>query len=349
VSGIGTTTSAMQTPAERAREPRALSAREACRRELLELAHADPAVICVDSDTGGLEGPFGDLPQQYVNVGIAEANLIGVAAGLAAAGLRPFAHTISSFAAARACEQIKVDVAGNNLPVCIVASHGGLSAGHYGPTHHAVEDIAIMRTMPNLTIFVPADATQAALALRAARGLDGPVFLRLGRAATPALPSRAHQLTVGRALCLRDGEDVTLIAAGPYPVLAALNASELLADRGVRARVLNVHTIKPLDTEAVLDAATRTAGIVTVEDHLVAGGLGSAVAELVTTTAPCRVHRIGVPDGFCDRVGDEQYLLAEAGVTADHVARAALRLLGFGPAGTQTAAGADMPLSPGLT
>ena len=297
--------------------------REVCRRTLLELAHSDPAIICVDADTGGLEDVFADLPGQYLNTGIAEANMISVAAGLAAAGLRPFAHTIAGFAAARACEQIKIDVAGSGLPVCVVVTHAGLSAGHYGPTHHAVEDLAILRAMPNMTILVPADALEAECALRAAYRIQGPVYLRLGRAPTPLVHRHPPEFTVGRAMRLRDGHDVTLIASGPYPVLLALAAADGLAGRGLSARVLNMHTVKPLDEDAISSAAEQTAGIVTVEDHLVTGGLGGAVCEVVTSRRPCPVRRVGVCDAFSERVGDERYLLAEAGVTAEAIVSAA--------------------------
>jgi transketolase len=284
--------------------------------------------MCLDSDVGGLEDLFAELPDQYVNVGIAESNLIGMAAGMAAAGLRPFAHTLSSFAATRACEQIKVDVAGNGLPVRIVVTHGGLSAGHYGPTHHAVEDVAIMRTMPGMTVLVPADAFEAEQALHAAADLPGPVFLRLGRAATPLVHTEPCRFQVGRAVLLADGDDVTLVAAGPYPVLMSLQASELLAFAGVRARVLDMHTIKPLDTEALLRAAQETAGIVTVEDHLVIGGLGAAVCETVAAERPCPVRRVGVPDRFSDLVGDEVSLLTAAGITPERIAAQASAMLG---------------------
>ncbi|MEV0308341.1 transketolase family protein [Nonomuraea fuscirosea] len=304
------------------------AARDLCRRTLLELAAADPRVICVDSDTGGLEDLFAELPRQYVNVGIAEANMISMAAGLAAAGLRPFVHTLSSFAAARACEQIKIDVAGNNLPVRIVVTHGGLSAGHYGPTHHAVEDVALMRTMPNLTVLVPADAVEADLALRAAHELAGPVFLRLGRAPTPLVHRGPCDFEVGRALRLRDGDDVTIVATGPYPVLMGIEAVELLAGRGVRARLLDMHTVKPLDRGALVQAARETGAIVTVEDHVLVGGLGGAVCEVVAEEHPCPVRRIGVPDAYNDRVGDELHLLNEAGVSVERIAAAVLELLG---------------------
>lgn len=303
------------------------AARDVCRRVLLDLARADPRVMCVDSDTGGLAEAFADLPGQYVNVGIAEANMMGMAAGMAAAGLRPFVHTISSFAAARACEQIKVDVAGNDLPVRIVVTHGGLSAGHYGPTHHALEDIALMRTMPNLTVLVPADAVEAACALRAVHELPGPAFLRLGRAPTPLVHREPCDFQVGRALLLADGDDVTLVATGPEPVLRAVEARERLAARGVRARLLDMHTVKPLDTAALTRAARETAGIVTVEDHRLVGGLGGAVCETVTQAHPCRVHRIGVPDRYFDEVGDERHLLTAAGVSPDRIVAAALDLV----------------------
>ncbi|TDV43201.1 transketolase family protein [Actinophytocola oryzae] len=308
----------------------ATPSRDVCRQALLELAREDPRIMCVDSDVGGLEDLFGDLPDQYVNVGIAEANLIGTAAGMAAAGLIPYAHTLSSFAAARACEQIKIDVAGNDLPVRIVVTHGGLSAGHYGPTHHAVEDLAILRLMPNLTVVVPADAAEAERALLATHRLPGPVVIRLGRAATPLVYRGPYEFEVGRAVRLADGDDVTLVATGPYPVGMAVRAAELLADAGVHARVLNMHTVKPLDVAALREAAARTRGIVTVEDHLVVGGLGGAVCEAVAAD-PCPVRRIGVPDRFSDRVGGELDLLTAAGITTEAVVREAMAIVSAQP------------------
>lgn len=301
------------------------SARDAYREALLELARADRTVICVDSDTGGLEGLFADLPGQYMNVGIAEANLLGICAGMAAAGLRPFAHTLAGFAAARACEQMKIDIAGSNLPVTVVVTHTGLSAGHYGPTHHAVDDIAIVRTMPNMTVLVPADADEARWAAGACYSLPGPAYIRLGRKATPVLgQAPPPEQRPGRARELRAGDDIALIAAGPHPVRMAIEASRALAAMGIEAQVLDMHTIKPLDLTAVLDSARRTRGIVTIEDHLVVGGLGGAVCEATSTDHPCRVRRIGVPDRFNDVVGDELHLLTAAGVTPQRIVDAAL-------------------------
>jgi transketolase len=301
--------------------------REHYRRVLLEIARADARVICVDSDMGGLEDSFAaHLPDQYVNVGIAEANLMGISAGLAAAGLRPYVNTISSFAAARACEQLKIDIASNNLPVRVVVTHGGLSAGHYGPTHHALEDIAIVRTLPNMTVVVPADTVETELALRATVDLPGPVFIRLGRAETPLVHTEAYDFAVGRAVPLRPGDDLTIVACGPWPTVLALQAHEQLAAGGVGARVLGLHTVKPIDVDALVAAATETRGIVTVEDHVRTGGIGGAVCEVVTEHRPCPVHRLGVGEGLFDQVGNERELLEHAGVSTERIVGAALTL-----------------------
>jgi transketolase len=295
-------------------------AREHYRRVLLDMARADPRVICVDSDMGGFEDSFEPyLPEQYVNVGIAEANMMGMAAGLAAAGRIPFVNTISSFAAARACEQLKIDVAGNNLPVRVVVTHGGLSAGHYGPTHHAVEDVAIVRTMPHLTVIVPADAVETELAVRATSGLGGPVFIRLGRSATPLVYQAPYDFTIGRAVPLRPGDDVAIVACGAYPVNLALEAHDRLAAAGIGARVLNMHTVKPIDVAALVAAAEQTRGIITIEDHLRCGGMGGAVCEVVSEHRPCPVRRLGVGEGFLDVVGNELELLDAAGVSTDRL------------------------------
>ncbi|GAA3463924.1 transketolase family protein [Saccharothrix longispora] len=319
-------TAAPEVPADWAEAYRP-STREVYRRTLEELAEADPRVFCVDSDMGGLETGFGArFPDRYANVGIAEANLVGVSAGLASMGLRPYANTISTFAACRACEQLKVDVAGNDLPVRVVVTHAGFSAGHYGPTHHALEDVAIMRTLPNMTVVVPADSVETEAAVRATADLPGPLFLRLGRAATPLVHHAPCDFVLGRAARLREGDDLTIVATGPYPVLMALEAHDLLASAGIGARVLNVHTVKPIDREALVAAAEETGAVITVEDHVLAGGLGGAVCEVLAETSPCPVRRIGVPDAFCDLVGDELELLAAAGVGTGAIVAAATAL-----------------------
>jgi transketolase len=208
----------------------------------------------------------------------------------------------------------------------VVVTHGGLSAGHYGPTHHALEDLAIVRTLPNLTVIVPADAVETEYAVRASMELPGPVFIRLGRAATPLVHSAPYRFEIGRAVPMRPGDDVAILACGAYPVHLALAAHEELSAAGIGARVLDLHTVKPLDTEAVLAAAGQTRGIVTVEDHRRRGGLGGAVCETVATHHPCPVRRLGVPDGFFDHVGDEEELLALAGVSTKDIVAAATDL-----------------------
>jgi transketolase len=314
-----TTEATIAAPAEWARTW-AGPTRDHYRRVLLDMARANPRVFCVDSDMGGFEDSFAPhLPGQYVNVGIAEANMMGMAAGLAHAGWIPFVNTISSFAAARSCEQLKIDVAGNNLPVRVVVTHGGLSAGHYGPTHHAVEDVAIVRTLPNMTVIVPADAVETELATRATADLVGPVFIRLGRAATPLVYQAPYDFTIGKAVRLREGDDVAIVACGAYPVNLALEAHDRLAAAGIGARVLNLHTIKPIDIGVLVAAAEQTRGIITIEDHLRSGGLGGAVCEVLGEHRPCPVRRLGVGDGFFDIVGNELELLAAAGVSADRL------------------------------
>lgn len=302
----------------------ARSDRDAYRATLLELARSDDRIWCVDSDMGGLERQFeAELPDQYVDVGIAEANLMSIGAALARTGLLPFVNTMAAFASARALEQVKVDIAYHNLPVRVVGTHSGLSAAQLGPTHHAQQDLAAMRALPNMTVLTPADPAETVRMVRAAAYLPGPVYLRLGRNAIEPVYSADAEFVVGRAIQLRSGSDVTVIAAGAHPVRLALAAADRLASSGVSARVLNMHTIKPLDLAAVLAAGEDTRGIVTVEDHGIIGGLGGAVAEALAEHRPTRVHRIGVPDMFCDRPGSHLELLDMAGVSVNRIVAAA--------------------------
>jgi len=306
--------------------------RDAYRRTLLELAREDPRIVCLDSDMGGLEDTFqSELPRQYVNLGIAEANMMSVAAGLARAGRIPFVNTMASFATTRAGEQLKLDVAGNDLPVKVVVTHSGASAGHFGPSHHAMEDVAIVRTLPNLTVICPADVAETVMAVRAAVRVAGPVYVRLGRSETGLVHQEPYDFRIGRAVPLREGRDVTIATSGAYPALMALEAHAALLAEGIEARVLNVHTIKPIDRDALLAAASETRGIVTVEDHGAIGGLGSAVAEVVSEACPCRVIRIGMPDRVCERVGGQRELLEQGGVTPARIVAAATSLCGRVP------------------
>ncbi|TCO55604.1 transketolase family protein [Actinocrispum wychmicini] len=306
--------------------------RDAYRAALAELAARDERIWCCDSDMGGLEDGFGrQFPRRYVDLGIAEANMMSVAAGLAASGKIPFVNTMASFACLRAGEQVKIDIAYNALPVHIAASHAGLSGGHFGPTHQSLEDIAVMRALPNMTVIVPSDAAMIAQAVAVQAGLPGPSYLRLGRKATPDVHPPGARFVLGRAARLRAGTDVTLVACGPHPVLAALAAHEQLVASGVSARVLDVSTLKPFDVESIVDASIETGGLVTVEEHSVIGGLGSAVAEVLAEHAPARLRRIGMPDRFCAQVGTPEHLLDTYGITGKAVAEAALELLADRP------------------
>ncbi|HST84613.1 MAG TPA: transketolase C-terminal domain-containing protein [Kineosporiaceae bacterium] len=300
------------------------SDRDAYRATLLELARADDRIWCLDSDMGGLEKLFeAELPDQYVDLGIAEANLMSVGAALASTGLLPWVNTMAAFATARALEQVKLDIAYPALPVRIVGTHSGFSAAQLGPTHHAQQDLAVMRALPNLTVMTPADAGETARMVRAAADLPGPVYIRLGRSATaPVYPGEVG-FTVGKAIELRSGSDVTIVAAGAFPVLFALEAADLLAAAGIQATVLNMHTIKPLDVPALIRAAGSTAGIVTVEDHSALGGLGGAVAEAVAEHRPTRVLRVGTADVFCARPGTHHEQLVTGGVSVERVVMAA--------------------------
>ena len=321
-------------PGPSAPSPRAQ--REVYRDTLFALANRDERLWCLDTDTGWLQERFRDCPR-YVDLGIAEANAMSVAAGLAATGKIPFVNTMATFASARACEQVKLDIAYNNLPVKIVGTHGGLSGGHFGPTHHALEDLAIMRSLPNMTVIVPADATETAEAVLSAIDVPGPVYIRLGRSATDPVYRTRCYFEVGRASRLRSGTDVTLVACGPHPVLIALAAHDRLLDHGVTAAVLNAATLKPLDEIAILESAAMTGAVVTIEEHSVIGGLGGAVAELLSERLPCRVRRIGVRDAFCEVVGPPELLLRAYGITADGVVDAALSLTASRPDPVATA------------
>jgi transketolase len=309
-----------------------VASRDAYRDLLVKLMVDDERLYCLDSDTGLFTGvDFGPAADRYVNLGIAEHNLMGVAAGLAASGKIPFVNTMATFATTRALEALKIDIAYNALPVRIVATHGGLSAGHLGPTHHALEDLAIARTLPGLTVVVPADSTATEEAVGESLALPGPVYLRLGRKATPPLdvgPLKIGPLKIGRAQRLRDGDDLAIFACGPHPVLASLSAADALAGYGAEAAVLNVHTLKPLDVPAITAAARRATAVITVEEHWRSGGLGGAIAETLGEHAPTRIARIGMPDTFAQVVGDQDHLLQHYGITAERITATASALLG---------------------
>ena len=268
---------------------------------LLEIGARDVRAMVVSADTQDLLGirPFIErYRERFVEVGIAEQNAIGVAAGLATTGLHPYVCAYAPFITARSMEQVRNDVAYANQRVVIGAAASGISLGVAGGTHHALEDLALMRSLPNMTVIVPADIDEAYQAALATLDIDGPVYLRLGgRVEEPQVSAPDAPFRLGRAVQLRPGQDVAVIACGAL-VEMAVRASDALQREGIGVRVLNMHTIKPLDRDAVLTAAAETRGIVTAEEHHLAGGLGGAVAEILAVERPTRMRMVGMPDAF---------------------------------------------------
>jgi transketolase len=304
------------------------SAREIYGRRIAELASEHPEVVALTADLMGTN-KFGDFkkvhPERFFNVGIAEQNLMSVAAGLALDGQVPFASTFATFASMRAHEQVRTDIAYPNLPVKIIATVGGLTGGVMGPTHQGMEDIGTMRMMPNMTVIAPGDPLQLTQFIEQAYEIPGPVYIRLGRGDDAVIYPEGQKLVVGKAITAREGSDLTIIATGTM-MNDAIRASAMLEAEGISARVLDMHTIKPLDTEAVVRAAEETGRIITVEDHTIIGGLGSAVAEAVAEAGvPVKVTRLGVPDVFA-LVGPPGELYAHYGFDADGIVAAARRL-----------------------
>jgi len=264
-------------------------------------------------------------PDRFFNVGIAEQNLVGTAAGLAASGKIPFVSTFAMFAAGRAFEQVRNSVCYPRLNVKICATHAGLTVGEDGASHQAIEDIALMRCLPGMTVIVPADATETHQAVAWAAEYKGPVYIRLGRAAVRAVFGESFRFALGRAALLAEGADLTIIACGVM-VAAARRAADELTQPGITARVLNMSSIKPLDSAAVIKAARDTGAIVTCEEHSVIGGLGSAVAEVLGENAPVPLERVGVLDTFGES-GTPDALLAKYNLTAADIVRAAKRVV----------------------
>ena len=301
--------------------------RDAWVSTLIELAESDERVVVVVNDSLGSSklGPFAErFGERIVNVGIAEQNMVGVGAGLANGGKVPFVSAASCFLTARAMEQIKVDAAYSQHHIVLVGQSPGMAYGELGPTHHSIEDLTWLRAIPGLTVIVPSDPVETREALRWAAQHDGPVFVRVSRMGVPDVNPPAYRFAPGRAVTLRDGTDVTLIATGTV-VSRALAAADVLAADGVSARVLSMPTIKPIDTDALVAAATETRGIVTVEEALTSG-LGGAVAEVVARRAPVAMRMVGVPDVFAP-TGSVDWLLDHFGITATGVAEAARDLL----------------------
>lgn len=302
--------------------------RDAYVAALLELAEADERVVVVVNDSVGSSklGPFAErFGDRLVNVGIAEQDMVGVAAGLANGGKIPFVSAASCFLTARAMEQIKVDAAYSQHHLVLCGMSPGMAYGELGPTHHSIEDLAWLRVIPGLTVVVPSDPAETADAVRWAARHEGPTFVRVSRMGVPDVNPSGYRFEAGRAVTLREGSDVTLVATGTV-VARTLDAAELLAASGIDARVLSLPTVKPLDEGALLAAARETAGIVTVEEALTSG-LGGAVAELLVRRHPAPMRFVGVPDTFAP-TGSVEWLLDHFGISAQGVAAAARELVG---------------------
>jgi transketolase len=306
--------------------------RDAFFATLAELARDNDNVWALTGDLG--INLFDDVervaPGRVLNVGIAEQNLVGVAAGLSYAGQVPFAYSIAPFVTSRPHDQVRVDVAMAGAPVTLVGVGGGLAYGYLGPTHHAIEDLAITRALPNMTVLAPADPAEVRRATRAAFAADGPVYLRLGKNGERAVLDAGASFVLGRATHVRDGDDVTLVSTGAI-LGEVVAAADRLAARGIGAEILHVGTLKPFDAEAVVASAARTGAVVTVEEHSVIGGLGSATAEaLAEAGTGARLRRVGVPDAFVTAVGSQEHLLAQLGLDAEGIAATTLALLRAG-------------------
>jgi transketolase len=294
---------------------------------LIALAEVDQRVVAVANDSIGssnLKEFKKRFPRRLVNVGIAEQNMVGVSAGLALAGMRPFVCAASCFMTGRALEQVKADVAYSNHSVKLCGMSSGMAYGELGPTHHSIEDLAWTRAIANLTVIVPADPLETAQSVRAAAAFDGPVFLRFSRLPVPIVHDASYRFEIGRAATLREGSQVSVIATGVM-VPRALEAADLLAREGISAAVINMSTIRPLDRAAVI-AAARRGPIVTVEEHTVHGGLGGAVAEVVVAEHPVKMRLLGVPGVFAP-TGSPTYLLEHFGLTAAGIREAARGLV----------------------
>jgi len=306
-----------------------IATRDAYGAALLELGEKNPAVVVLDADLSKSTKTydFGQkYPHRFFNMGIAEQNMMGTAAGLAAAGKIAFASTFAVFGTGRVYDQIRNSIAYPQLNVKIGATHAGLTVGEDGASHQMLEDIALMRSLPNMTVFVPADGVETRAAVLAAAKMDGPVYIRMGRSEVPVLHDEASfNFVPGKAVTLREGKDAAIVACG-IMVSAALEAAEQLAGQGIDVLVLDMHTIKPLDVEALVAAARATGVVVTAEEHSINGGLGSAVAEALGENYPVPLKRVGVRDTFGES-GKPQALLEKYGLTAADLVRAVQEVL----------------------
>jgi len=304
-------------------EVKTIATRESYGRTLAELGAENPNIVVLDADLAGSTktAVFGKaFPERHINCGIAEGNMMSVAAGLATCGKTVFASSFAMFASGRAYEQIRNSIGYPHLNVKIGASHAGISVGEDGATHQCNEDFAIMRSIPGMVVICPSDDVEACAAVRAAAEYDGPVYLRLGRLAVPVFNDpETYKFEMGKGVVMKEGTDVSIFATG-LEVNEALGAAKLLEADGINAEVINIHTIKPIDKELVAASARKTGKVVTVEEHSIIGGLGSAVCEALAETVPTPVLRIGVQDVFGES-GPAKALIAKYGLDAEGICK----------------------------
>lgn len=302
-------------------EVKKIATRESYGNALIELAATDPDIVVLDADLAAatMTKMFkGAHPERFIDCGIAECDMMGIAAGLAATGKKVFASSFAMFAAGRAFEVVRNSIGYPHLPVKICATHAGISVGEDGASHQCCEDIALMRVIPGMTVLNPSDDVETKAVIKALLTYDGPAYVRLGRLAVPVINDHPdYHFEIGKGIELKPGNDVAILATG-LMVGAAIEAGEILKGQGIDARVINIHTIKPLDEEIVLRAAKETGLLVTVEEHNVIGGFGSAVSEFLSEHYPTRVIKVGVQDCF-GQSGPAVGLLEKYGLTAEHI------------------------------
>lgn len=304
-----------------------MAARDAFGKALVDLGKVDPRVVVLDADAGlsTKASMFqAAYPDRFFQIGIAEQNMVGIAAGLAHMGFVPFVSGFACFVTDRATDQVRIEIAQPNLPVVITGAYSGLLVGKLGKTHQAIQDAGIFRAMPNMTVIVPGDGVEVRKALFAAAEYGKPIYLRLTRDPTPVVFSEDYDFKIGKAVVVREGTDVTVITTGTM-LYRALEAAEELQKEGISAHILHVPTLKPLDEEAIMAAAQKTGRVVTAEEHTIIGGLGGAVAETLGEHAPTPIRRVGIKDVFSESAPNED-LLVKYGLTSKDIAEAARSL-----------------------
>ncbi|WIF95309.1 transketolase family protein [Caminicella sporogenes] len=309
---------------------KAVATREAYGKALLEAGRENENIVVLDADLSKSTKTnmfAGEFPNRFFDMGIAEQNMMAVAAGLAASGKIPFASTFAVFASGRAFEIIRNSICYPKLNVKICATHAGITVGEDGATHQALEDIACMRALPNMVVINPSDGVSTEAAIKAIAEYKGPVYVRLGRAKVPVIYDENNfKFEIGKGIKVKEGSDITIIATG-IMVSKALQASEKLSEEGISARVIDIHTIKPIDKDIIVKAANETKAIITVEEHNIIGGLGSAVAEVLAENCPVPMKRIGINDTFGES-GKPDELMEKYGLTAENIIENAKQLIG---------------------